>query len=98
MDLVLSELRWSTCLVYLDDINVYSRTAEEPVRRLQSVFECLKGGNLKVRVKKCLLAQAKLHALGHVVDKAGIAPNPEKISVVQEFPRPPSIATRAQKI
>ncbi|KZS03118.1 Uncharacterized protein APZ42_034230 [Daphnia magna] len=37
------------------------------------------GANLKVKPKKCLFAQARLQALGHVVDKDGIALDPEKI-------------------
>ncbi|KZR96470.1 Uncharacterized protein APZ42_009171, partial [Daphnia magna] len=65
--------------VYLDDIIVYSQTVEEHVKRLRSVFECLKFANLKVKLKKCLFAQTRLQALGHVVDKDGIASDPEKI-------------------
>ncbi|KZR95614.1 Uncharacterized protein APZ42_010557, partial [Daphnia magna] len=91
-------LRWSACLVYVDDIIVYSQTVEEHVKRLGSVFECLKFANLKVKLKKCLFAQTRLQALGHVVDKDGIAPDPEKICAVREFPRPPANATNAQKI
>ncbi|KZR96317.1 Uncharacterized protein APZ42_009417, partial [Daphnia magna] len=47
---------------------------------------------------KCLFAQTRLQALGHVVDKDGIALDPEKICAVREFPRPPANATNAQKI
>ncbi|XP_045027129.1 uncharacterized protein LOC123470647 [Daphnia magna] len=51
-----------------------------------------------VKLKKCLFAQTRLQALGHVMDKDGIAPDPEKICAVREFPRPPANATNAQKI
>ena len=39
MELVLRGLHWSTCLVYLDDIIVYSSTIEEHFTRLREVFE-----------------------------------------------------------
>ncbi|KZS22081.1 Uncharacterized protein APZ42_010964 [Daphnia magna] len=98
MDLVLGGLKWSACLVYLYDIIVYSRMVEEHVEKLRSWFRCLKGANLKVKLKKCLFAQARLQALGQVVEKDEITPDPEKICVGREFPRPPANATHAQKI
>ncbi|KZR99182.1 Uncharacterized protein APZ42_005056 [Daphnia magna] len=81
MDLVLSGLRWSAYLVYLDGIIVYSLTVEEHVKKLRSVFECLKVANVKVKPKKCLFAQTRLQALGHVVDEDGIA------SILRRFVR-----------
>ena len=38
MEHVLQGLHWSTCLVYLDDIVIYSRTIEEHLARLAEVF------------------------------------------------------------
>ncbi|KZS05620.1 Uncharacterized protein APZ42_031143 [Daphnia magna] len=64
MDLVLSGLKWSAYPVYSDEIIIYSRTVEEHVKILQRVFECLKGENLKVKLKKWLFTQARLQALG----------------------------------
>lgn len=96
MDLVLSGLKWSAYPVYSDEIIIYSRTVEEHI--LQRVFECLKGENLKVKLKKWLFTQARLQALGYVVENDGTAQDPEKICAVGEFDRPPANATNAQKI
>ena len=41
IDLVLCGLTYVTCLVYLDDIIVYSRDFDSYVQRLQEVFERL---------------------------------------------------------
>jgi hypothetical protein len=38
MEYALAGLQWETCIIYLDDIIVFSRTFEEHVTRLQSVF------------------------------------------------------------
>ena len=43
MDLVLCGLTYVTCLVYLDDIIVYSRDFDTHVQRLQEVLEKLRG-------------------------------------------------------
>ena len=64
MDVVLSGLKWTTCLVYLDDIIVYSRTFDEHVKGLRLVLDRLRVKNLKVKLEKCEFAQPQLKALG----------------------------------
>ena len=45
------------CLIYLDDIIIFSSTFEEHLERLQAVFARLKDHNLKLKpVKLCCLA------------------------------------------
>ena len=48
MEYVLSGLQWEICIVYLDDIIVFSETFEEQVSRLQSVFNRLYDAGLKI--------------------------------------------------
>jgi hypothetical protein len=79
MDVVLSGLKWTTCLVYLDDIIVYSRSFDEHVKGLRLVLDRLRVANLKVKLEKCEFAQPQLKALGHIIDKQGISPDPEKV-------------------
>ena len=97
MDVVLSLLKWSTCLVYLDDIIVHSRTFEEHVNGLRIMLDRLRSANLIVKLEKCEFARPTLKALGHIVDKHGISPNPEKIRAVRDFPLPPLEGSNAKK-
>jgi hypothetical protein len=53
MERVLSGLTWKTCLVYLDDIIIFSRTFENHLANLREVFERLKEAHLKLSPKKC---------------------------------------------
>ncbi len=53
---------------------------------------------MKVKLKKCCFAHAQLRALGHVVDKEGIAPDPEKVRAITDFPRPPETGREAEKV
>ena len=39
MDRVLCGMRWSRCLVYLDDVNSFGMTAPEALLRLEEVLE-----------------------------------------------------------
>jgi hypothetical protein len=49
MELVLVGLHWSTCLVYLDDIIIFSRTVEDHFQKLEAVFQRLQQAGLKIK-------------------------------------------------
>ena len=76
MEQVLSGLQWQICLVYLDDIIVFSRGVAQHVGRLQEVLDRLLAARLRLKQKKCKLFQAKVAYLGHVVSGEGIATDP----------------------
>ena len=91
MDLVLCGLTYETCLVYLDDIIVFSPDFDSHVVRLEEIFQRLRAANLKLHIKKCSLFQQRVHFLGHVLTESGIEVQPEKVSVVQQWPVPRSL-------
>ena len=91
MDLVLSGLTWEICLVYLDDVIVFSDTFEQHLEHLTMVFDRLKAADLKVNGTKTHLFQHRVSFLGHVVSEAGIEPDPEKIEAVRTWPRPSNL-------
>ncbi|KZS03803.1 Uncharacterized protein APZ42_033383 [Daphnia magna] len=84
MDVVLSCLRWTTCLVFLGDIVVYYRSLDEHVQGLRGVLGRLRGAKLKVKMEKCPFAQPQLRALGHIVDKNGVSPDPKQVQAVRD--------------
>ena len=49
MERCMGELNLRDCLIYLDDIIIFSSTFEEHVERLQAVFERLQENNLKLK-------------------------------------------------
>eukprot|EP00731_Ephydatia_muelleri_P000986 Em0001g986a len=51
MEEVLSGLHWTTCLVYLDDILIFSATVEDHLVRLRDVLDRLKNAGLKIKPK-----------------------------------------------
>ena len=88
MQTVLVGLEGKTCFVYIDDILVCSRTFDDHVRHLQAVFDRLRTANLKLKVQKCVFLRDEVQYLGHTISKHGIAPDPSKVSKVQNFPVP----------
>ena len=91
MDRVLGSLKWTHCLVYLDDILVFGRTLEEHNSRLASVLERLQKAGLTVNIAKCRFAAESVSFLGHEVGADGLRPNPEKVRAVAEFSPPTSV-------
>ena len=65
MERVLKGLHWSTCLVYLDDIIIFSKTIDEHLERLAEVFSRLRDAGLKLKPAKCHLLKRCVHYLGH---------------------------------
>eukprot|EP00923_Selenidium_pygospionis_P053678 GHVN01093313.1.p1 GENE.GHVN01093313.1~~GHVN01093313.1.p1 ORF type:complete len:113 (+),score=0.57 GHVN01093313.1:269-607(+) len=60
MDLTLAGAKWVYCLVYLDDIIVFSRTFDEHLRHLKDLFGRLKQVRLKLSAKKCFCCCPKI--------------------------------------
>lgn len=91
MDLVLTGLNLETCLVYLDDIIVFSSTPEEHLQRLRQVLERIQSCGLKLKPSKCALLQRSVNFLGHVVSADGVATDPEKVRLVTQWPTPTNL-------
>lgn len=88
MDTVLSGLKWQTCLVYLDDVIVFSPTFDEHVKRLSAVLQAIRSAGLTLKREKCHFGFKELRFLGHVVSRDGVRPDPDKIAAVSKFPTP----------
>ena len=88
MNMVLSGLTYTSCLVYLDDIIIMSSSLDEHLSRLEAVFRRLRGANLKLRPDKCVVMQKEVTFLGHVVSANGIAMDEKKLTVVRNWETP----------
>ena len=91
MSKVLHGLDWKICLIYIDDIIIFSASYEEHLARLRLVFNRLRDANLKLKPSKCRFASQSVDFLGFVVSSKGISPDSSKIEVVKSFPVPKSV-------
>lgn len=60
MDVVLGKLKWQCALVYVNDINIHSKTFEEHMFDLQQVFDKLRLAKLKLKPSKCVIGMLEL--------------------------------------
>ena len=82
----MGELNLRECLIYLDDIIIFSTIFEEHLQRFQAVFERLKEHNLKLKPSKCMLFRMKVTYIGHVVSEASIETDPTNIEAIRSWP------------
>ena len=91
MDVAMSGLNYSICLVYLDDIILFSSTVTEHLERLKLLLTSLRAAKLKLKPSKCCLLRSEVSFLGHTVSDQGIATDPDKIKMVTEWPVPANV-------
>ncbi|KAJ9531759.1 hypothetical protein QJQ45_021908 [Haematococcus lacustris] len=82
------QLLAGTVLVYLDDILVMSRSPAEHVQHLREVLQVMKDNNLYAKLSKCEFNKPELKFLGHIVGRHGIAVDPAKVQVIQDWAMP----------
>ncbi|PIK33227.1 hypothetical protein BSL78_29961 [Apostichopus japonicus] len=85
METVLRGLTWKSCLVYMDDIIIFSNNFADHISHIRGVFQRLRCANLKLRLDKCQFAKAEIRYLGHVVSSQGILPDPDKLKAANKI-------------
>ncbi|CAI9724436.1 Hypothetical predicted protein [Octopus vulgaris] len=76
---------------YIDNMLMASNSDEEHNQHLHLLFERLRKYGVVINPSKCSFGVASLHFLGHIVDKDGIRPLPEKVKAFMDFPPPTSL-------
>jgi hypothetical protein len=79
------------CIVYLDDILIYSRTREEHTTHILQVLDRLEQFQLFAKQSKCSFYQDRVEFLGFIISRDGISMDPERVKAIEEWPPPESI-------
>ena len=87
MDLILTGLQWSSCLVYLDDIIILGKNFAD---NIQVVLHRIKDAGLKLQPTKCHFFRKAVSYLGHIVSEQGVAVDPSKVDKIKSWPIPTS--------
>jgi hypothetical protein len=73
------------CSAYMDDILIYSATAEEHEMHVKKIMAILQAHGLQADIKKSEFGVTKTKFLGFIVGTDGIEVDPEKISVINDW-------------
>ena len=91
MNSVLRSVIGKICLVYLDDIIVFSKTIDEHIKNLKTIFSLLEKAHLKLKLNKCKFLAQSVPYLGHVITSDGIKPDPAKVEALLNYKRPTTV-------
>ena len=91
MERCMGELHLKECLIYLDDIIIFSKSFDEHLLRLGKVFRQLEQHGLKLKDSKCEFFRTQVQYLGHIVGDQGIQTDPDKIAALKQWPTPSNL-------
>ena len=91
MDTMLSDLDFA--IAYLDDILLTSQNAEEHKQHVFEVFKRIQEYGFKVKETKCDFLLEKIKYLGHIIDKNGRRPDPERSAAIKNMPEPTNVTS-----
>ena len=74
--------------VYVDDMLVKSKTAEDHIEHLNKMFNIIQKYRMKLNPLKCAFGVGSGKFLGFMVNQHGIEANPEKINALLEMSSP----------
>src|SRR5438105_1451970 len=78
-------------VVYFDDILIYSRSLEEHLDYLRSVFDALRAARLFGNLAKCTFCTDRVSFLGYVVTPQGIEVDHAKVEAIHGWPVPTTV-------
>ncbi len=79
------------CVVFLDDIIVYSKTAEEHQGALEKVLQKLEHFKLYAKASKCSIFRREVDFVGYWISEKGVQPHRSKVKVILEWKAPKTI-------
>lgn len=95
-DILFLEIQDGFVLVYLDDILIFSMTADDHLAHIARVFEKLHARNVQVKLPKCEFAQPKVKYLGFIIGEGTISADPDDIKPILDC-LPPKTVRQLQR-
>ena len=68
--------------VVVDDLLIWGETETEHDERLRKVLERTRQRNLKLNKEKSQIKLSEIHYIGHILNKEGLKPDPEKVKAI----------------
>lgn len=91
MNTVLREYINKICVVYMDDILIFSTSFQEHLDSIKKIFQRLKQVNLKIQIDKCRFAAESTPFLGHMVTRDGIRTNRNTVEGILKIKVPTNV-------
>ena len=76
------------CVIYLDDILIYSSNPKVHAKHVRMVLECLRAFKLLSKLFKCCFNISEAFSLGYRVGTEGVSMKPDRVATVVDWPTP----------
>ena len=86
MNIVCSKVK--NCVVYIDDVVIYSNSWEDHLQSIQELLKAIQNANLVINLAKSDFSQAKITYLGFEVGYGKVLPKESNIQAILDFPVP----------
>ncbi len=73
---------------YIDDVILFAPDFDTLFSRLNTLFQHLSQGCVKLNLSKCAIGKEEVKFLGHIVSEAGCRPDPANIEAVNNMKAP----------
>ena len=82
MNATFAGLLWKKCLIYMDDLLIFSKTFSEHIENLQLCLDRCRERNLKLKPTKCKLFQHEIDFLGYWITGDRMHTQEKKIKAI----------------
>ena len=76
------------CIVYLNDILIYSRILQDHRLDVSNILEAIQKSGMKVKPSKCEFHQKETEYLGFIISEDGVKADPVKTQAIWDWTTP----------
>ena len=91
METCLGDLNIHWCIIYLDDIVIFSKDPSNHLERLEAVVLEIGGGRTKAQAFKVWAILVAVSLSGNVISAQGVATDEGKIEAIKNWPTPTNV-------
>ena len=88
VEVILKGLIGTICMLYIDDVVVYSPNHEQHLQHLEVVFDRFRQYNMRLNPTKCVFGMREVKLLGYVVGEQGLRADPDKVAAIVRLQPP----------
>lgn len=92
LDMILQGYRWQTCLIYIDDVIVFSSTAEQHLTDVDNVLTVLSRAGVSLKFEKFSFFTDTVRYLGHIIRPGALEIDDAHVSSLRQA-KPPKTLT-----
>jgi len=79
------------CIVYLDEVLIYSNTLQQHRKDVSNIFEAIRKSGMKVQPSKCEFHQSGTEYPGFIIGQEGVKTDPVKTQALWDWTTPKKI-------